>query len=193
MKYESARFELAAAIPQQLPPSELPEIVFSGRSNVGKSSLINKLLNRKALARVSSQPGKTITINFYDLTDGKFVDLPGYGYAKISNDERMRFSNLIDFYFSQQRNIRLVIQLIDFRHPPSRDDITMTDYLMQMGLPFVIILTKSDKLNKSERAARLKAFPGELGIDENVRLIPFSAMNGEGADELRSLISSLCD
>lgn len=187
MKLEKAAFESAAGLPSQLPECTMPEIVFAGRSNVGKSSLINRLLNRKSLARVSSQPGKTATINFYNCDGARLVDLPGYGYAKVSHAEKARWADLIDGYFEQGRDVRLVILLIDSRHRPSADDITMLDYLEQTGFPTLIALTKIDKLNKSERAARLAALPEELECSEDM-LIPFSSVTGEGADALREIL-----
>lgn len=188
MNLHSAQFEAAAGISSQLPPSTLPEVAFSGRSNVGKSSLINRLLNRKALARTSATPGKTATINFYHLDELRMVDLPGYGYAKVSDSERRRWSELIEGYFDDDRDLRLVIQLWDIRHDPSKDDYQMLDYMIERGIPFIIVLTKSDKLNKSERAKRLTAFDAILSDLEGVTVIPFSATNGEGAEEIRSII-----
>jgi len=188
MKLEKAEFEAAFGTVTQIFPCTMPEAVFAGRSNVGKSSLINKLLCRKSLARVSSQPGKTATINFYACEGARLVDLPGYGYAKVSRAEKERWAGLIDGYFAQDRDIRLVIMLVDSRHKPTADDITMLDFLEETGLPTVIALTKIDKLNKSERAARLAAFPDELGCDEDM-LIPFSSVTGEGADVLREMLT----
>ena len=187
MKLEKAEFEAAFGTISQIFPCDMPEAVFAGRSNVGKSSLINKLLGRKSLARVSSQPGKTATINFYSCEGARLVDLPGYGYAKVSRAEKERWAGLIDGYFAQERDIRLVVMLVDSRHKPTADDVTMLDFLEQTGLPTVIALTKIDKLNKSERAARLAAFPDELGCEEDM-LIPFSSVTGEGADTLKSLL-----
>lgn len=188
MKTDKAFFEAAAGLPSQLLPSDLPEIVFSGRSNVGKSSLINKLVNRKSLARVSAQPGKTGTINFYNLGELRLVDFPGYGFAKVSQSEKLRWSELIDGYFAQERDLRLIIQLIDARHAPSKDDLMMLDYIRQMNLTYIIALTKIDKLNKGQRTERLNAFPSELGENDNSRIIPFSAVNGEGTDMLKKWI-----
>lgn len=187
MKLEKASFEAAAGTAKQLPRCTVPEVVFAGRSNVGKSSLINKVLNRKSLARVSSQPGKTATINFYDCDGAKLVDLPGYGYAKVSQSEKNRWSQLIDGYFAQNRDIRLVVMLVDSRHKPSKDDLTMLDFLEESGLPTLIALTKVDKLNKTERTNRLAALPDELGCDEDM-LLPFSSVTGEGAEQLREIL-----
>lgn len=192
MKLEKAEFEAAFGTVAQIFPCTMPEAVFAGRSNVGKSSLINKLLGRKSLARVSSQPGKTATINFYHCEGARLVDLPGYGYAKVSRSEKERWAGLIDGYFAQDRDIRLVVMLIDSRHKPTADDITMLDFLEETGLPTVIALTKIDKLNKSERAARMAAFPDELGCDAEM-LIPFSSVTGEGSEALRSLLTELLE
>ncbi len=192
MKLDKAEFEAAFGTVSQIFPCTVPEAVFAGRSNVGKSSLINKLLGRKSLARVSSQPGKTATINFYTCEGARLVDLPGYGYAKVSRSEKERWAGLIDGYFAQDRDIRLVVMLVDSRHKPTADDITMLDFLEETGFPTVIALTKIDKLNKSERAARLAAFPDELGCDEDM-LIPFSSVTGEGADTLREMLTEVLE
>lgn len=191
MNLHSAEFEAAAGISAQLPPSSLPEVAFSGRSNVGKSSLINRVLNRKTLARTSATPGKTATINFYRLDTLRMVDLPGYGYAKVSDSERRRWSELIEGYFDDDRDLRLVLQLWDIRHGPSKDDYQMLEYMLEREIPFVVVLTKSDKLNKSERTKRLAAFDALLADLEGVTVIPFSATNGEGADEIRSIIEQV--
>ncbi|MBE6827646.1 MAG: YihA family ribosome biogenesis GTP-binding protein [Ruminococcaceae bacterium] len=189
MDFSKAQFEKAYGTFEQLPPCREPEIVFSGRSNVGKSSLINRIFNRKNLARVSSVPGKTVTINFYSVAGGvKIVDLPGYGYAKIARAEKQRWAKMMEGYFKSGRDIRLVVQLVDMRHPPTADDLTMIDFLEYTGYPFIIALTKSDKLNKTEYKNRLESIKTELkGIPED-RIIPFSAINGEGADTIRKYI-----
>lgn len=190
MRFDNARFEMACGTFAQLPACTAPEIAFSGRSNVGKSSLLNKLLNRKSLARVSAKPGKTITINFYALDGVRLTDLPGYGYAKVAQSEKKRWAEMMEGYFGSGRDIRLVIQLIDLRHPPSADDLSMLDYLAQMQYPFVIALTKCDKLNKTERAARMEALKGELAAYPEIRKIPFSAVTGEGAEDIRTEIAA---
>ncbi len=191
MDLHSARFEMTAALTAQLPPPELPEVVFSGRSNVGKSSLINKLLERRSLARTSATPGKTASINFYRLSTLRLVDLPGYGYAKVSNAERQRWNGLIQGYFDADRDMRLVLQLVDMRHPPSAEDRQMIDWFVEAGIPFVIVLTKADKLNKTERAARETALAAEFADLEGVLTVPFSAVTGEGADQLREIIENV--
>ena len=187
MNYNNVTFEAAYGTAKQLPVSDLPEIVFSGRSNVGKSSLINKLFNRKSLARVSSVPGKTTTVNFFRCEDIRFADLPGYGYAKRSGEEIRRWSNLMEGYFQSERNIKLVVQLVDMRHKPTADDRTMIDFLTAAGVPFVIALTKSDKLKKTERAKREKEIPEEL---PGLETIAFSSENGEGVEALKARIEA---
>jgi len=191
LKLETAVFEAAAGISSQLPASSLPEVAFSGRSNVGKSSLINRLVNRKALARTSATPGKTATINFYRLDALRLVDLPGYGYAKVSGSEKQRWTELIEGYFNAERDIRLVLQLIDARHTPSKDDYQMLEYMVAREIPFVVVLTKMDKLNKTQRTQRLAALEQELAENEGVVMIPFSAVNGEGVDTLREILEDV--
>lgn len=192
MNFNNAYFEKAFGTFEQLTVSDLPEFCFSGRSNVGKSSLINKLTNRKALARVSGKPGKTVTINFYRADDIRIVDLPGYGYAKVPFAERTRWSDLMEGYFKSGRNIKCVFALIDMRHPATDFDIAMLDFMQQMDIPYHIVLTKSDKLNKSEYAARLAAIEEELyGFIEDSEIIPFSAQTGEGVARLKEIIEDL--
>lgn len=188
MRFDNAAFETSFGRPEQLKNSDLPEIAFSGRSNVGKSSLLNKLMGRKSLARVSSMPGKTVTINFFRLDNCRLVDLPGYGYAKVSHDEKIRWANLMETYFSSQRDIRLVVQLIDMRHKPSEQDLDMISYLNETKIPFVVALTKCDKLNKTERMKQLEEICGVLTNYGNINVIPFSATKGDGVEELRSYI-----
>ncbi len=193
MKFQNVAFEFAAGNLSQLPESTLPEIVFSGRSNVGKSSLINKLVGRKSIARVSATPGKTGTINFYRLPEVRLVDLPGYGYAKVSFSEKKRWANLVEGYLNSERNLRLVVQIVDMRHPPSKDDMQMIEYLHTSGVSFIIVLTKSDKLNKTKRLQRIEALKEDLEAYKEVKLIPFSSINAEGVEELRELISSVVE
>lgn len=193
MKIETASFEAAAALVSQLLPPDLPEVAFSGRSNVGKSSLINKLVNRKALARTSATPGKTATINFYRLDTLRLIDLPGYGYAKVSRAEKKRWSTLIEGYFEADRDLRLTLQLVDMRHPPTADDRLMIDYMTETGIPFVIVLTKADKLNKTQRAQRWDALQQELADYEGIQMIPFSAVTGEGVETLREILAAVTE
>ncbi|MEG0020698.1 MAG: ribosome biogenesis GTP-binding protein YihA/YsxC [Oscillospiraceae bacterium] len=158
MIIKKANFLTSYGMTSQLPPSEKKEIVMAGRSNVGKSSLINKMCNRKSLARVSSAPGKTGTINFYEADDFHLVDLPGYGFAKVSDSEKMRWSKLINGYFESKRSISLVVQLLDCRHEPSKDDQTMLNYLTHHKIDFIIALTKGDKLNKTQMEQAVTSF-----------------------------------
>lgn len=189
MQFEKAFFEAAYGTSKQLPVSDFPEIVFSGRSNVGKSSLINRLLNRKSLAKVSSTPGKTATINFYNIGDARLVDLPGYGYAKVSHSEHARWAELMDGYFASERDIRLVVQLVDMRHSPTKLDVQMLNFLAECGFPFIIALTKCDKLNRSETAKRLAALESELSFLEHMPIyVPVSSTKGDGIEELKSHI-----
>lgn len=188
MDFSTAEFETSFGVLKQLPESDLPEIVFSGKSNVGKSSLLNKLFQRKSLARVSSVPGKTVTINFFRIGDIRMVDLPGYGYAKVAKTEKKRWSELMEGYFNSQRNIKLVVQLVDMRHPPSEDDRMMIDYLTQTGYPFIVAMTKSNKLNKTEYRNRLEKIKDEIPGVSAERIIPFSAQNGEGTELIKDFI-----
>lgn len=194
MNYNKAEFEKSYGISSQLPPSDITEIAFAGRSNVGKSSLLNKLFNRKSLARVSSVPGKTITINFYDVDGYKFVDLPGYGYAKLSKSERDRFGELMEGYFQSGRNIKLVVQLVDMRHKPSQDDFGMIEFMKQMNIPFIVVCTKADKLKVKEFKKREQKIKEELSMVDSDLIIPFSSQNGLGLDKIKMLIEkSLID
>ena len=193
MNYNKADFIASYGISSQLPESDRPELSFSGRSNVGKSSLINKLCSRKNLARVSSTPGKTATINFYSVDDCYFVDLPGYGYAKVSNADRERWDDLINSYFEAQRHHTLLVQLIDCRHAPSADDIQMLQYLHYHNIPFVVALTKADKLKPNARKARMEAFKTEIPCFEDITCVEFSAITGEGVDELRAIIDDISE
>lgn len=190
MKYEKAEFKSAYGTFEQLPLSDLPEIAFAGRSNVGKSSLLNKLFMRKNLARVSSVPGKTITINFYGVDGVNFVDLPGYGYAKVSRSEKQRWAKMMEGYFNSGRNIKLVVQLIDMRHPPTNDDIMMMEFLESSGIDFVVVMTKSDKLNKGDYKKRLEKSKEELSFVDSEYIIPFSSQTGENIDKIKAVIES---
>ena len=188
MNYNKAEFEKAFGISSQLPQSISPEIALSATSNVGKSSLLNKLFNRKSLARVSSVPGKTITINFYNVDDCKFVDLPGYGYAKLSKTEHDRFGELMEGYFQSGRNIKLVVQLVDMRHKPSQDDFGMIDFMQQMNIPFIIACTKADKLKVKEFQKREREIKQELNMVDEGLIVPFSSQTGLGLDNIKMLI-----
>lgn len=188
MNYNNCEFLASYGLSRQLPESDRPEIVFSGRSNVGKSSLINKLCNRKNLARVSSTPGKTATINFYKADTAYFVDLPGYGYAKVSNADRARWDELINSYFEADRAVCLLIQLLDCRHAPSADDMQMLEYLHYHKIPFVAALTKADKLKKSQLAACQAEFESLCAPYGCQGVFLTSAENGYGMDALRACL-----
>ena len=188
MNFHIVEFEAAYGKSRQIPESDMPEIVFSGKSNVGKSSLINKILYRKSIARVSSTPGKTTTINFFRLSDVRFADLPGYGYAKVSKSEKDRWAELVEGYFAQDRNIALIVQICDIRHSPTKDDMSMIEFLYNSGYPFIIALTKLDKLKSSQRQIRIQALKDELSQFEGVELFPCSSQSGEGIETIRSKI-----
>ncbi|MBR4201918.1 MAG: YihA family ribosome biogenesis GTP-binding protein [Oscillospiraceae bacterium] len=191
MNWNLAEFTAAYGTAAQLPACTTPEIAFAGRSNVGKSTLINKLFQRKNLARVSSVPGKTATINFYRCGTVTFADLPGYGYAKRSKSELVRWEGLINGYLQGDRDLRAVLLLIDMRHPPTKNDIQMVNFLIDTEMPFAIVLTKADKLNKTERSARLAALPQELPQYEDLNVTVFSSVTGEGVVSLRTLIEEI--
>ena len=193
LNYNKAEFTAAYGKFSQIPAPDRIEIAFAGHSNVGKSTLINKLFNRKNLARVSSVPGKTATINFYGLENIYFVDLPGYGYAKVAKSEKERWAGLIEGYLSSDRDIRLVFMLVDMRHAPTKDDIHMINFLIDSEMPFVLVLTKADKLNKSERTKRLEAFVSEIPCFEDIHSIPFSSQTLEGVEELRQIVEEIAD
>lgn len=191
LKVQNVILKISAGEPRQIPSDPLAQVAFSGRSNVGKSSLINSLLGRKNLARVSSAPGKTITINFYEIDKKLYlVDLPGYGFAKRTLEEKKKWSALTDGYFTQNNNIdrlSLVLQLVDSRIGPTKDDEMMLDYLRAAELPFAVVATKTDKLNATERKKNLAAIESHPLIS-GAPVIPFSALKGEGKDELWRVI-----
>ncbi len=186
--YNNVNFEASYGTAGQLPFSDLPEIVFSGRSNVGKSTLINCVFNRKNLARVSQNPGKTTTVNFFRSDNVRFVDLPGYGYAKRSDNEKLRWAELMETYFRSGRKIRLVVQLLDIRRTPSPDDVTMLNFIKETKSPFLIVMTKCDKLNKTERIQRRNELADELDFAGESEKIEFSALTGEGIDKIKKAI-----
>lgn len=195
MNYHNVSFLASYGLSKQLPPSKQMEVAFAGRSNVGKSSLINKLLGRKALARVSAVPGKTATINFYDL-DGRIhlVDLPGYGYAKVAKSEKWRWAELIEGYLNDEgQDLALVVLLVDMRHPATRLDVDMVNYLIETEKPFLVVLTKADKLNKTEREKRLAAIADELPCGDELTVLPFSSETGEGVETLRGILEELSE
>ena len=194
---QNTNLRISAGFAKQFPTDPMKQVAFSGRSNVGKSSLINTILGRKSLARVSSMPGKTITINFYDVDKKLFlVDLPGYGYAKRQFDNKEQWSSLTDGYFTKNPNIDLlaaVIQLVDCKVGITNDDAMMLDYLSQMGIPFVIAATKVDKLNKTDRAKALQRIASHPLLDADTVIIPFSSHTGEGKAELWKEILKFTD
>jgi len=181
----NAEFIRSAAKAADFPRDTLPQVVFAGRSNVGKSSAINRLLNRKNFARVGSAPGKTTHINYF-LIDKKLylVDLPGYGYAKVSQAERARWGRLIEAWFADTQLMTLGVQIVDARHKPTADDCTMAEFFLNCGKPFVVLANKIDKCKKSEIEGNLQRIRETLGLGEDVKLIPFSAEKGDGKQEL---------
>lgn len=193
LNFHICEYEASYGTPEQLPDSVLPEIAFAGRSNVGKSSLLNKLMFSKKLAKVSSKPGKTATINFYKVGKDEdvvhLVDLPGYGYAQVSKAEKERWSRLIEGYFDDDRQFALVVSLIDIRHDPSALDQSMVAYLQEGGFPFAIALTKADKLSKQKANQQKQRIRKSLGLSQDVPMIVTSAENGNGIEELQGLIT----
>jgi GTP-binding protein len=173
------------------PEPSLPEVAFAGRSNVGKSSLLNRLVHRKKLARVSNTPGRTREVNFFKINDAfVFVDLPGYGYARVSKERRAEWRPLIESYLRRSPQLRGIVQLLDVRHDPTADDRLMLDFLSELGVPTIVVLTKIDKLTAAQRKKRLHELSVQLGLDEE-QVIVFSAVTGEGRDELAEAIDSL--
>ena len=188
MNFNNVEFLISAAAPKDFPGSRLPEIAFAGKSNVGKSSVINRILNRKNFARVGDKPGKTIHVNYFTIDKTCYlVDLPGYGYAQVSQKEKERWGKLMEDYFAANR-IDLGVLIVDYRHPPTKNDITMAQWFMNSGCPFVVVANKMDKLKKSELAPNLVTIREDLELPENCPIIPFSAEKGNGRDELVKLI-----
>ena len=189
LNMQQAEFVRSAAGPKDFPRDSLPQVVFAGRSNVGKSSVINRLLNRKNFARVGAAPGKTTHINYFRI-DGKLylVDLPGYGYAKVSHQEKERWARLIQSWFDDPGLMSLGILIVDSRHKPSADDVVMADYFKATGRPFAVVANKLDKLKKSEIDPNMTLIRETLALDESVKLIPFSAEKGAGKEDLICLI-----
>ncbi len=189
--YEQVRYLASYGTVEQLPQSKAPEVSFVGRSNVGKSSLINKLFNRKSLAKVSGKPGKTANINFFEADGIHFVDLPGYGFAQRSQAEKQRWADLIDAYFTSERSHNLVIALVDIRIEAQALDLQMIDYLKGAGLPFIIALTKADKLSRQKQQAQLRKLAAAFGVDEMACVVT-SAQTGLGIDTLKRFIEQSC-
>ena len=188
MNFNNVRFERSFGTSAQLTPSTAPEVAFSGRSNVGKSSLLNKLFNRKGLAKVSQTGGKTATINFFDGDGVTFVDLPGYGYAKVSKSEKARWSELIEGYFNQDRSFALVVALVDIRHEASELDENMIRFLREADLPFVVALTKADKLSRQQQMKQKAALKRQLALGDDASMVVTSSAKGDGMEELRKII-----
>ena len=191
MIFNKADFIASYGISSQLPESDRPELSFSGRSNVGKSSLINKLCSRKNLARVSSTPGKTANVNFFEADGVHFVDLPGYGFAQRSKGERDRWAQLIGDYFDLDRSFNLVVSLVDIRHDPSKLDHQMIEFLQEGEFPFIVALTKADKLSRNQQAKQTAAIKRQLNVPAK-NVIVTSSESGQGIEELREIIEQYC-
>jgi GTP-binding protein len=189
LKVNNAEFVISAVSPSQYPGDGLPEIALAGRSNVGKSSLINKMINRKNLARTSSKPGKTQTLNYYKINEDLFfVDLPGYGYAQVSKSERERWGKFIEQYLTQREELKLILQLVDIRHAPSKDDQSMYEWLKHLGLSVCVVATKADKISRSQWQKHVKLVKQTLGFHSADRFVLFSSETGMGKDELWDII-----
>lgn len=191
MNYNNVKLTCTAGTAAQLPQPGRMEIAFVGRSNVGKSSLLNKLFGRKNLVKVSSKPGKTTTINFFAIENVDFVDLPGYGFAKVSGAEQDRWHKLMDGYFESERNIKLVVALIDIRHDASPLDVQMIEYLTSLGIPFAIAFTKADKLSRSKGLQQIKALCKQLGAAAETPVVMCSATAGTGIGELKAIVEQV--
>lgn len=193
MKVTTADIVISAVRPNQYPDTQFPEIALAGRSNVGKSSFINKMLNRKALARTSSKPGKTQTLNFFLINEQLFyVDVPGYGYAKVSKKEREAWGKMIETYITTREQLRAVILLVDLRHSPTEDDVMMYDFLKHYGIPVIIVATKADKIPKGKWDKHAKVVRETLKIEEGDELILFSSETGLGKEKAWSVIDRMC-
>lgn len=193
MIIRSLELETVCGVTSKLPENTLPEIAFAGKSNVGKSSLINGLMNRKSFARISATPGKTQTINFYNINKELYlVDLPGYGYAKVSEKEKQKWGKMIERYLHSSKQLKAVFLLIDIRHDPSANDKQMYDWILSQGYHLIIIATKLDKLKRSQIAKHVKAVRQGLGLGADTVLIPYSAVTKQGRDEIWELAEELC-
>lgn len=190
MKVTKSEFIISAVKPSQYPEDALPEIALAGRSNVGKSSLINRMINRKNLARTSATPGKTQQLNYYRINDQLyFVDFPGYGYAKVSKTQRALFGQMMEQYLLERKELKLVMQMIDMRHPPTKDDIMMYEWLKHHGLPVCVVTTKMDKIPKTRRVKHAKIIKDALQLHPEDSFVSFSSEEGLGRDELWAVIS----
>ena len=189
LNVNKAEFIKSAASPRQFIQSSIPSVVFAGKSNVGKSSVINRMLNRKNFARVGASPGKTIHVNYFFI-DQKiyFVDLPGYGYAKVSVQEKERWGKLMEAYFRAEGTLDYGVMIVDARHKPTANDVTMADFFLQSGKPFIVVANKLDKLKKSEIEPNLACIRETLALPEGVAVIPFSAEKGDGREQLLSFV-----
>lgn len=192
MIIRNAEFVISAVGPKQYPADHLPEIALAGRSNVGKSSLINKFINRKNLARTSSKPGKTQTLNYYRINGDVFyfVDLPGYGFAQVSQSVKEKWGRFIDEYLTRRENLCGVIQLVDLRHPPSKDDVAMYDWLQHMQKDVLVVATKCDKISKGQWQKHVKQVREGLKADKSQQILVFSAETGQGLEELHSWVEA---
>lgn len=194
MKVTKAEFVISAVGPAQYPDDALPEIALAGRSNVGKSSLINRMISRKNLARTSSTPGKTQHLNYYRINDGLyFVDFPGYGYAKVSKTQRAAWGAMIEKYLLERDALKLVLLVVDLRHPPSKDDVNMYDWLQYYNRPVCVVATKADKIPRSRWQKHIKMVKETLGFQPQHSMVMFSSESGLGKDELWSIIQSYAD
>lgn len=194
MVIKNVSLETVIGVTSKIPQNSMPEIAFAGKSNVGKSSLINALMNRKSLARTSSQPGKTQTINFYNINgELYFVDLPGYGYAKVSQREKEKWGEMVEKYLRKSKVLKAVFLLVDIRHDPSANDKIMYDWIVSNGFHPIIIATKADKINRSQLQKQVKAVRQGLGLDKDTVLIPFSAQTKQGRDEVYELIDGMME
>ena len=193
MNFQKVEFLISAAATKDFPKTRMPEIAFAGKSNVGKSSVINRVLQRKNFARVGDKPGKTIHVNYFTIDNACYlVDLPGYGYAQVSQKEKERWGKLMEDYFAAGR-IDLGVLIVDYRHPPTKNDITMARWFLDSGCPFVVVANKMDKLKKSELEPNLVTIREDLELPENCPRIPFSAEKGNGRDELVRLILNVVE
>ena len=193
MIIKNVNLETVCGISSDFPENDRPEIAFAGKSNVGKSSLINSLMNRKSLARTSSSPGKTQTINYYNINDALyFVDLPGYGYAKTAVVIKEKWGKMVERYLMGSKQLKLIFLLIDIRHEPSQNDINMYEWIVYHGFMPIIVATKLDKINRSQTAKNVKIIRQGIGVDEKTKIFPFSSLTKQGKDEIWDYIIDVC-